>query len=89
MAPCFSVTAASIRQASITMSWVAEMNPTSTAKSAMRPRLRTGSVPAISQRPSRMSSWQSNIQERRWPSHLVTSGTVARSTSGAQRNFSE
>ena len=89
MAPCFDCSAASIRQASIAMSCVADENPTMKAKSAIRPRLTVGSEPAMSQRPKMMAAWHTSIQERRWPSHPVSSGTCERSMNGAQRNLND
>ena len=87
MAPCFDVSAASMRQASMAMSCVADEKPTRTAKTAIVPRLRDGSVPATSQSPSMMRAWHTSIHERRWPSQPVRTGTRARSTNGAQRNL--
>ena len=87
MAPCLDTSAASMRQASMAMSCVADENPTRNAKNAIVPRLRVGSDPATSQRPSMIASWHSSIHERRWPSQGVSSGTCARSMNGAQRNL--
>ena len=69
------------------MSCVADAKPTSTAKTAIVPRLRDGSEPATSQSPSMISAWHTSIHERRCPSQPVSTGTRARSTNGAQRNL--
>ena len=41
----------------------------------------------MSQSPRMMSAWQTSIHERRCPSHLVSTGTSARSMNGAHRNL--
>ena len=69
------------------MSWVADERPTSTAKTAIVPRFRDGSEPAMSQSPSMISPWHTSIHDRRCPNQLVSTGTLARSTNGAQRNL--
>ena len=89
MAPCFETSAASIRQASMTMSWVAETKATKAAKAAITARFRAGSVPDISQRPIISNTCSTIIQLRRCPSRRVRPGTWVRSISGAHRNFSE
>ncbi len=89
MAPWRETSAASIRQASTTMSWVAEEKPVNTANRATRPRLALGSEPATSSSPAMIATWATSIHDRRWPSHLVRPGTAVRSTSGAHRNLKE
>ncbi len=54
-----------MRQASIAMSCVADEKPTSTAKTAILPRLTVGSDPATSHSPTTMHAWQTIIQDRR------------------------
>ena len=76
MAPCLDVSAASMRHASMAMSCVADEKPTSTAKTAIVPRLRVGSVPATSQSPSMISPWHTSIHERRCPSQPSSTGTL-------------
>ena len=73
----------------MTMSWVAETKATNAAKAAITARFRAGSVPEINHRPIIKSTCSTIIQLRRWPSKRVSTGTVVRSISGAQRNFSE
>ena len=87
MAPCFSTPTTSIRQASMTMSWVAEKKPTMTARAAMVTRLDFGFWPAISQSPRMITAWATSIQDRRWPSQRVRRGRLVRSMTGAQRNL--
>ena len=89
MTPCFSAVVASMRQASTTMSWVAPAKAVITAKAAISPRLVAGSTPAIIHRPTITTAWQTSIHERRWPSHLVSTGSCVRSSSGAQTNLKE
>jgi hypothetical protein len=76
-----------MRHASMAMSWVADENPTSTANTAIRPRLCNGSDPATSQSPTMMSAWQTSIHDRRCPSQPVSSGTRVLSINGAHRNL--
>ena len=89
MAPCLDTSAASMRQASIAMSWVADEKPTRKAKTAIVPRLRVGSASRDQPESEHDRAWHSSIHDRRWPSHAVSNGTCARSTNGAQRNLNE
>ncbi len=89
MAPWRLSSAASIRQASMTMSWVAPKKPTRTANRATWGREVAGFRPEIDHRPTITTAWVSSIQDRRWPRYRVRIGMVARSTSGDQMNFSE
>ena len=70
-------------------SCVADEKPTIKAKIAIGPRLRVGSEPDTSHKPSMMKPWHSSIHERRCPSHVVSSGTRVRSMIGAQRNLND
>ena len=56
-----------MRQASITTSWVAEANATSTAKAATTPRWAAGSEPETSHRPKMMTACAISIHARRCP----------------------
>jgi hypothetical protein len=80
--------AASIRQASTTMSWVEEANATSTASrpTAVSPCLVPQTDSPTS--PIATSACVSSIQLRRRPNRAKIGASV-RSTTGAQRNFSE
>ena len=80
--------AASIRQASMTMSWVAEAKATTRAKAPMRRQAAGRARPAPCRPgPAATTSWDSSIQPRRRPSR-PSSGTSTRSTIGAQKGFS-
>ena len=69
------------------MSCVADEKPTSTANTAILLRLSVGSDPATSHSPITIHTWHTIIQERRWPSQRVSTGTSVRSMNGAHRNL--
>jgi hypothetical protein len=69
------------------MSWLADMNATSSAMTAVALRLVAGSV-AARPRIARISpTWLSSSQPRRRPSSRVSQGSGTRSIKGAQTNF--
>ncbi len=71
------------------MSWVAEQNATSSASWAKRSRWPTGSTSAIAASDSAIPTWASSSQPRRWPSRRFNSGSLRRSTTGAQNTLME
>ena len=87
MAPWRLSSAASMRQASMAMSWVAPKKPTMTAKPATAINEVAGFDPEISHSPRMISAWVASIHDRRWPRSLVRPGIEVRSSSGAQTNF--
>ena len=84
-----SLVIASIRYASMAISWVAEENATSNANNATGVRASVGSVMAIPINPDAMPICASNIQLRRLPSIRVSIGIGTRSTTGAQNTLME
>ena len=78
-----------MRKASIAMSCVADEKATVTAKTTSHQRSLCGSHSDIASRPSAMPDCASSIQERRRPSHAVSSGKPTRSTIGDQTNLVE
>jgi hypothetical protein len=89
MAPCISGGAASMRHASTEMSCVAEQNATSSASAATVPRFPVGSMCAMLASPTAMPACAISIQLRRRPSSRPRIGSSSRSTTGAQKNFTE
>lgn len=76
----------------MTISWVAEEKPNSTAPMAIMLRLAgecTGSVMAIQQIAAMIISWESSSQLRLLPRRRVRNGNGSRSTRGAQTNLKE
>jgi hypothetical protein len=59
------VSTTSIRQASMTMSWVAVAKPTITAMAAISGRLAAGLTVEMASRPRMITAWQTSIQARR------------------------
>jgi len=80
--------AASIRQASTTMSCVDDEKATTSAHAPMVTSPALSPIIDMANRPSAMHSWLTSIQPRRRPSH-PTIGASTRSMIGAHRNFSE
>jgi len=76
----------------MTISWVADEKPSSTAARAImtifRPPM-AGLVLAIQTMAMMMKTWAKSSHERRLPSRRVSSGRGIRSTSGAQMNLKE
>ena len=76
----------------MTISWVAEEKPSSTAARAMEVRLAgeaRGSVNPIQQMAMMIMSWETSSHPLRLPSTRVNNGSGRRSTSGAQMNLNE
>ena len=89
MAPWNSGAAASMRQASMATSCVAEENATRSASAAICARSTDGSVRDIPSRPMPMPIIASSIHERRRPSRRVSTGSGSRSTTGAHNTLME
>ncbi|MNS85986.1 hypothetical protein D3C72_1198680 [compost metagenome] len=89
MAPWRLSSAASIRQASMTISWVAPKKPTRTAKAATCISDVAGFRPEMDQRPKITTACVTSIHDRRWPRYRVRIGILVRSIRGAHTNFSE
>ena len=76
----------------MTMSCVAEENPSATAAKAIAVSAAApapGSIEAIHRIEPATASWESSIQPRRRPSAALRRGSGSRSTSGAQTNLNE
>ena len=76
----------------MTMSWVADANPSNTANRAMRVSASApaaGSVLAMPKMANTTPHWANNIHERRRPNHAPNQGKGKRSTSGAHTNLNE
>ena len=80
---------ASMRQASIVMSCVAEPKATSNANHATSARSATGSACAMPSSPAAITSCAASIQLRRLPSQRVSNGSATRSTTGAHSTLIE
>ena len=76
-----------MRQASITMSWVAEANAAISASAPNTTRPPSGCTMAMPASPAATNSCDSSIQPRRWPKR-PSSGTSVLSMIGAHRNLS-
>ena len=73
----------------MTMSWVADRIAIATATMAVAPGSIRGSVKPSARIASASGTWTASAQPRRRPSRRVSGPSSSRSTSGAQRNFSE
>ena len=89
MMPCMSVPAASMRQPSITTSWVAAQKATRKAPTPRSASWSFGSAKAISTSARAVAICVVTIQARLRPRRAARNGTSTRSIEGAQRNFSE
>ncbi len=86
-AACSLSSRLSTRNASITMSWVADAVATSSAPSATSPGADAGSVRPRNTIATISSTCENTSQPRRRPSKRDSTGTSSASTSGAQMNF--
>ena len=78
-----------MRQASTEMSWVADEKATTSANTTTAPMSADGSSPDMAKSPAPTPTWATSIQERRCPKRRVSPGRATRSTTGAQRTFTE